>query len=110
MRGMQEVSNLRNIKSLHSIGARSVPKVQRSIYLEIYILQREKGRLEKEIFGLDKRRSAVAGHLDSVRKRLEKLEKEAGQDKNIKTLKNITTNCGKGSLPVKPFKAISIKY
>ena len=101
MRGMQEVSNLRDIKSLHSVGARSIPKVQRSSYLDIYVLQREKSRLEKEIFVLDKRRSAVARHLDGVRKRFEKLEKESRQNENIKTY---------GKIPPKPLKSMSIKY
>jgi len=101
MRGMQEVSNLRNIKSLHSVGARSIPKVQRSSYLDIYVLQREKNRLEKEIIALDKRRNAVARHLDGVRKRFEKLEKELMQNENIKTY---------GKIPPKPLKSMAIKY
>ena len=48
MRGLQQISSLRNIKSIHSVGARSIPKVQRSSYLELYMLRREKDRLEKE--------------------------------------------------------------
>ena len=86
---------------MHSIGARSIPKHMRSSYLELYVLDREKARLDREIFGLDKRRSAVARHLDSVRKRIEKIEKEATQDKNIKT---------HGKMPAKPLKTMSIKY
>ena len=57
MRGIQQMPCLRNIKSIQSIGARSIPKVQRSTsYLELYMLRRKKDRLEKEIFALDKKK------------------------------------------------------
>ncbi len=59
MRGIQQMPGLKDIKSIHSIGARSIPKVQRSSYLELYILRREKDRLEKEVFALGKRKTAA---------------------------------------------------
>ena len=68
MKGMLEIPSVRDIKSIHSAGARSIPKVQRSSYLELYMLKREKDRLEKEIFALDKRNNTANRQLSSISK------------------------------------------
>lgn len=101
MKGLQQVIGVRGIKSIHSIGARSIPKAQRSAYLELYMHRREKDRLEKEIFVLDKRRSAAQRLLDSINKRIEKLQTETHEEQKIKTYRNI---------PTKPLKTLPIKY
>jgi len=88
MKGLQQIPCLRSIKSIHSIGARSIPKVQRSSYLELYVLRREKERLEKEILMLDKRRNASSKFLDSVNARIEKLLEETGRDQRVKSPRN----------------------
>ena len=101
MRGIQEISTLRNIKSIHSVGARSIPKVQRSSYLELYMLRREKDRLEKEVFALDKRKTATDRQLSSIAKRIEKLQKETHDDQKVKTYQGISA---------KPLKKMAINY
>lgn len=101
MKGLQEVSGLRDIKSLHLVGGRSIPKVQRSSYLELYMLKREKDRLEKEVVSLDKRRWAALRHLDSITKRIGKIEKETPQERIAKIRERI---------PPKPLKTMAIKY
>jgi len=101
MRGIQQISSLRNIKSIHSIGARSIPKVQRSSYLESYILRREKDILEKEVFALDKKKTAADKQLNSIAKRIERLQKETQDDHKVKTYRGIST---------RPLKTMAIKY
>ena len=101
MRGIQQISGLGNIKSIHSIGARSIPKAQRSSYLEPYILRREKDRLEKEIFALNKRKTSADRQLDSVSKRIERLQKETHEEQKIKTYRGISA---------RPLKTMAIKY
>lgn len=101
MKGIQEISCLRNIRSVHSVGARSIPKVQRSSYLELYILKREKDRLEKEIGMLEKRKNAADRQLESVTNRIKKLQKETNEEKKIKTYK---------SVPTRPLKSMAIHY
>lgn len=101
MRGIQRMTGIRDIKSIHSVGARSIPKVQRSSYLELYMLRREKDRLEKEIFALDKRRSAAGKQSESINKRIEKLQKEVHEEQKIKTYRNI---------PTRPLKTMAINY
>ena len=101
MKGIQQVIGVRDIKSIHSIGARSVPKAQRSVYMELYMHKREKDRLEKQIFLLDKERNTAQRLLDSINKRIEKLQTETHEEQKIKTYRNI---------PTKPLKTLSIKY
>jgi len=101
MRGMHQISSLGNIKSIHSIGARSIPKVQRSSYLELYILRREKDRLEKEIFALGKRKTDADRQLNSIVKRIEKLPKETHEEQKVKTYRGISA---------RPLKKMAINY
>lgn len=101
MRGRVQLLNSRDIKSIHSVGVRSIPKVQRSSYLELYMLRREKDRLEKEIFAIDKRRDSANRQLSSINGRIEKLQQEADREQKVKTYRDI---------PTKPLKTMSIAY
>ena len=101
MNGILQVPDIRDIKSIHSIGARSIPKVQRSSYLELYVLKREKDRLEKELFALNKRRKTRDRQLNSIDKRIGGLQKEVYEEQNIKTYR---------SIPTKPLKTMAINY
>ena len=47
-RGVSDVSGLRNIRSMHSTGKRSIPRAASSAYLDLYMLRKENERLEKE--------------------------------------------------------------
>ena len=89
MKTVQQLSSLMDTKSLHSIGATSIPKAQRSSHLGLYVLESEKKRLENEIFALDKRRNAVRKQLDSVNDRIEKLQKEVWEKRGAKTGKTL---------------------
>ena len=75
MKGVSEISGLRSIKSMHSGGKRSIPRVQSSAYLDLYMLRKEKDRLEKEIYILDKRKKDIQKKLDEINKEMEKLQK-----------------------------------
>ncbi len=101
MKGILQMSDIRDIKSIRSIGARSIPKVQRSSYLELYMLRGEKARLEKEIYALDKRMSTIKRQLDSINKRIEKLQSEMHEEQKIKTYKDI---------PTRPLKTMAVNY
>ncbi|MFH1287496.1 MAG: hypothetical protein ABII25_02240 [bacterium] len=101
MKGMLQVASVGDIKSIHSAGLRSIPKVQRSSYLELYMFKREKDRLEKEVFALDKRRNTAGRILNDLYKRIETLQKEVNNEEKIKTYRNV---------PTKPLKTMAIHY
>lgn len=77
VRGVTELSGLREIRTLHSAKKRSIPRVQSSTYLDLYMLKKEKDRLEKEIYVLDKRKKGMQKRLDEIDVEMKKLE-EAG--------------------------------
>lgn len=101
MRGIQQVPGLTDVKGMHSIGARSIPKVQRASHLELYMFQKEKDRLEKEIFVLDKKKGAAGRQLDAVVKRIERLQKETGRGQRVKIYRDV---------PAKHLKTMTITY
>lgn len=101
MKGIQQVTGSREIKSMHSVGARSLPKAQRSAYLELYMHRREKDRLKKEIFALDKRRNAAQRLSDAISKRIKKLQTETHEESKAKPYKNV---------PTKSLKTLPMQY
>lgn len=74
VRGVTELSGLREIKTIHSTKKRSIPRVQSSAYLDLYMLKKEKDRLEKEVYILDKRKKSMQKRLDEIDAEMKKLE------------------------------------
>ena len=92
MKALHEIATIRNIRSMHSIGARSTPKVQRSPYLDLYSLKREKDRLEKETSIIEKKRGITARLLSDVTKLIVGLQEEIRREKETTTAKHTKTN------------------
>ena len=101
MKALHEIATIRNVRSMHSIGARSVPKVQRSPYLDLYALKREKDRLEKEVAVLEKKMKITGRLLGDVNKLIAGLQGEIQEDGAIKTVKHTKTN---------PLRTMPIRY
>ena len=74
VRGATELSGLREIRTMHSSKKRSIPRVQSSAYLDLYMLGKEKDRLEKEMFILEKRKTSLQKRLDDIAVEMKKLE------------------------------------
>ncbi len=100
MKRIQQVKDIRDIKGMRSASARSMPKVQRSGYLELYTFAREKDRLEKDLFALDKRKNGIQKRLADVNKWMEKLRQETSGGQKTGTVKNISARRVK-MLPMK---------
>ncbi|MGD0486787.1 MAG: hypothetical protein ABSB94_06305 [Syntrophorhabdales bacterium] len=101
MKALHEITTIRNVRSMHSIGARSVPKVQRSPYLDLYSLKREKDRLEKEVAALEKKREITGRLLRDVNKLIAGLQGEIQEAGAIKTAACTKTN---------PLRTMPIRY
>lgn len=76
MRGVTDVRGLRDIKNMRS-GKRSIPRIQTSAYLELYMLRKEMDRLEKEAALLEKRGQGIQKRLRDIQRQMETLEKSA---------------------------------
>lgn len=89
------------ISSIHTAGVSSVPKTQRSPYLELYALGREKSRLTKEMLALDTRRETINQHLGSIGKRMLILQQEMAREQQAE--QGVRT-------PGQPVKMVDISY
>jgi len=74
---------LRDVKTMQSISARSIPRVQRSSYLDLYLMTEKKRRLEKEISSLDVRRIIAKKQLLSINKMINKLQGEGHEEQSV---------------------------
>ncbi len=89
MRGVTDVRGLRDVKSMRS-GKRSIPRVQSSAYLELYMLRKEMDRLQKEEAVLEKRKQGIQKRLGDIQCQMETLEKSAqrqgrvGQERTLR--------------------------
>ena len=77
MKGVTDASGLREIRSMHTTGQRSIPRVQGSAYLDLYMLRKEKERLEKEESLLEKRKQGIQKRLEEIKQQIKALEKSA---------------------------------
>jgi len=73
VRGVTELSGLRETRTMHGSKKRSIPRVQSSAYLDLYMLGKEKDRLEKEMFVLEKRKTSLQKRLDDIAVEMKKL-------------------------------------
>lgn len=80
MKGVTDAGGLRSIKSMHSTGKRSMPRVLSSAYLDLYMLRKEKDRLEKEKSVLKRRWNVIQKRLRDIAEQMEMLEKSAKED------------------------------
>ncbi len=86
---MKDVNNLKGIHgagTMQSRKKRSIPRVQSSTYLDLYMLDKEKERLLKEDRKLSMRK-------DCIRKRLEEIEHEISKIKEAE----VASKAGKGT-------------
>lgn len=74
VRGVTELKRLSETKTLQGSKKRSMPRVQSSTYLDLFILGKEKDRLEKEMIIIDKRKTSMQRRLDEIAVEMKKLE------------------------------------
>jgi len=105
MKSTSQLQTISDVKGMRSAGARSIPKTMRSSYLELYVLDRERARLEKEKSGLDKRRNCVQTRFNSIARRMENLKKEIGKETDVDAQGGATSRKSP-----KKFKMMSMGY
>jgi hypothetical protein len=74
VRGVMELKGLSETRTLQGSKKRSMPRSQNTTYLDIFILGKEKDRLEKEMFIIDKRKASMQRRLDEIAVDMKKLE------------------------------------
>ncbi len=107
-RGAADVSGLREIRSMHTASRRSIPRVQCSAYLHLYVLQKAKERLEKEAALLTKRLQAIHKRLEEIGAQMGGLEQQSAQSEGPG---DGVRKAAKPSGPTKrQWKTLALKY
>lgn len=83
MRSVTELRGLTEIRTIQSLKRSSMPKSQSSSHLDLYMMKREKDRLEKEIFTLEKKGKAIQKRLDEIDKEMDRLQEEETKRKRM---------------------------
>ena len=76
IRGVTELKGLSETRTLQGSKKRSMPRAQNATYLEMFILGKEQGRLEKEMIIIDKRKASMQRRLDEIAVEIKKLKEE----------------------------------
>lgn len=73
------IRSLRDVKSVSQARIYSIPKQQRSVHLDLYVLAREKERLEKELFQVQMKSRLIKKRLAQSNERMNELLQEIGR-------------------------------
>jgi len=110
MRDVNSLPGLHKLRTMFSARKRSMPKVQGSAYLDLYMLNKEKERLIKEDERLCMRQDVVKtrlGEIDLETNRLQKVETAAKTSGDTSSSEGIITE--KQGLK-KEWKTMSLNY
>ena len=74
-KNVADVAGVHSMRTLHSTGRRSVPRgYQGSAFIELYMLAKERDRLEKEISVMDRRQKVIVRRLKDIGIETDKLK------------------------------------
>lgn len=81
MRNVSEIRSVEDMRTTTTGHIRSTPPRKDSTYLDVYLLSKEKQRLETELRMLVKRQTRIEGRLGELHEALDKLLEKADHDK-----------------------------
>lgn len=104
IKGGMDLSGLREIRTIQSSTRRKpTSRVQNTVYLDLYMLCKEKDRLEKELYLMNKRKESIEKRLRDIYDEMSLLEKREIDKRQV--------NCqGSKKELSKDWKTLSLKY
>ena len=87
MRDVDSLKGLHAVRTMQSVKKRSIPRIESSAYLDIYMLQKEKDRLIKENERLLKK-------MEQIDKRIEEIDGEINKLQEVEITKQAKTDIG----------------
>ena len=102
----QDIPGLTSIKTSQRAKVRSMPRGKGAEYLELFLLGKNKTRLEKEKINIEKRKVQVGENLKAVDQEISELEGEVSG----KNRKETAAQQYKKMVPKKPMKMMKIEY
>jgi len=110
---MRDVNNLRGLhllRTMQSTKRRSIPRIQTSTYLDLYMLNKEKERLLKEGERLGLRDTVIKKRLEEIDLEINKLQENevvVKTNENVSSSEHIFTQKDGGK---KEWKKMSLNY
>ena len=74
MKDVNTISGIHTVRTMISTKKHSIPRIQSSIYLDLYMLGKEKERLLKEAERLDLRFTVIKKRLEEISLEMDKLQ------------------------------------
>jgi len=102
----QDLRGVSSIKTSQKSKVRAMPRAKGSEYLDLFLLGKNKTRLEKEKINVEKRNVQVGDDLKVIDKEISELEGEISGKEPIKT----TAQGYKKKVPKKPMKVMRFEY
>ena len=82
MKSVTQIKSLGDMRTTVSTHARSAPRQNGSTYLEIYLLDKERQRLETELAMVTKRQRRIEGRLAEIQGAIDKLVHKPQQEQS----------------------------
>jgi predicted nuclease with TOPRIM domain len=110
MKDVNSLKGIHGVRTMQSRKKRSIPRVQSSTYLDLYILGKEKERLLKEDRKLSMRKDDIKRRLEEIEQETNKLQESGATSKAGKD----TTSSGRAFAQTngvkKEFKTMALSY
>lgn len=74
MKDVNTISGVHTVKTMISTKKHAIPRIQSSTYLDLYMLNKEKERLFKEVARLDLRNTVIKKRLEEISLEMYKLQ------------------------------------
>ncbi len=87
MRDVDSRRGLHAVRTMQSVKKRSIPRIQSSIYLDLYMLQKEKDRLIKE-------NERLLMKMEQTNKRIEEIDEEKNKLQEVEITGQAETDIG----------------
>ena len=110
---MKDVNNLKGMHGVGSMQSRkkhSIPKVQSSTYLDLYMLDKEKERLLKEGDKLSMRQDCIRKRLEEIEHEMSKMQKAEAASKAGKDTASSDCAVTQVNGSKKEFKTMALSY
>jgi len=114
MKSVTETKSLGDIRTAASHHIASKPPLKGSTYLDVYLLDKERQRLEKELSGLEVRGKRIRERLGEIRKDMDMLKQKAEEAEQERLSDGHPTATG-GKQPAgqnsqRPWKKMTVDY
>ena len=106
MRDVNTLKGLHSVRTIHSAKKRSIPRIQSSAYLDMYMMDKEKERLLKDMERMDMKNVAIKKRLEEIDLELNKLRKAEPRADGHLSGQAVTRKSG----TKKEWKTLSLSY